>query len=265
MYAIINGALVPTEDAKILISDLAIQRGYGIFDYFRTVNNHPLFLADHLDRFFTSAAAMRLAENLDREQLQTMIRQLTDKNKLTDSGIRITLTGGYSADGYLPSTPNLLITQSAFQFNASNFDTGTELVTYQHQRQLPEVKTIDYLHAIYLQPFIKENNAQDVLYYQQDEITECPRSNFFLVTEKDEVITPSKNVLKGITRKRILSLTGFNIKESKITTNDLTTAKEAFITSTTKKLLPVLKIDGKIVGNGKPGAVSRAIFKQLQD
>ena len=184
MYTIINGALVPAADAKILISDLAIQRGYGIFDYFRTANYQPLFLDEHMDRFFRSAAAMRLAENLDREQLKTMIAQLTEKNNLPHSGIRITLTGGYSADGYLPAVPNLLITQAAFQFNAANFDTGTTLATYAHQRQLPEIKTIDYLHAIYLQPFIKEKNAHDVLYYQHEEITECPRSNFFLVTQK---------------------------------------------------------------------------------
>jgi len=265
MYAIINGALVPNENAKILISDLAIQRGYGIFDYFRTTNHQPLFLDDHLDRFYRSATEMRLANNLDREQLKTVILQLIEKNNIPDSGIRITLTGGYSEDGYLPAAPNLLITQAAFQFNAANFNTGTTLITYRHQRQLPQVKTIDYLQAIYLQPYIKENNANDVLYYQNAEITECPRANFFLVTEKNEVVTPSKNVLHGITRKRILSLTGFNIKEASVTPDHLTNAKEAFISSTTKKVLPVLKINGRQIGNGKPGEISRAIFDALSD
>ena len=265
MYAIINGALVPNENAKILISDLAIQRGYGIFDYFRTASHQPLFLDDHLDRFYRSATEMRLANGLDRAQLETMIRQLIEKNNIPDSGIRITLTGGYSEDGYLPATPNLLITQSAFHFNAANFNTGTTLVTYRHQRQLPQVKTIDYLQAIYLQPFIKENNANDVLYYQNAAITECPRSNFFLVTEKNEVVTPSGNILQGITRKRILSLKGFNIKEAIVTPDHLINAKEAFITSTTKKVLPVLKINGKTIGNGQPGEISRAIFNELAD
>jgi len=265
MYAIINGSLVRTEEAKILITDLAIQRGYGVFDFFRTVNNQPLFAEDHLDRFFHSAKEMHLAKDLNREQLKTMIRQLMEENNTPDSGIRITLTGGYSADGYLLAAPNLLITQTVFQFNAANFETGTHLVTYAHQRQLPEVKTIDYLHAIYLQPYIKENNATDVLYFQHNEITECPRSNFFLVTEKDEIITPAKNVLKGITRKRILSLKSFNSREASIAPADLANAKEAFITSTTKKVLPVLKIDGRMIGDGRPGEISRAIFNQLTD
>ena len=162
MYAIINGELVPKDEAKILITDLAIQRGYGVFDFFRTVNNQPLFAEDHLDRFFQSAAALHLSAHLNRETLKAMIHQLIEKNNIPDAGIRVTLTGGYSDGGYLPSTPNLLITQSPFSFNAAGFETGTTLITYEHQRQLPEVKTIDYIMAICLQPYIKEKNALDV-------------------------------------------------------------------------------------------------------
>ncbi len=84
------------------------------------------------------------------------------------------MTGGYSEDNYPMSKPNLLITQSPFTFDNEKFNTGTRLVTYQHQRQLPQVKTIDYLMAIRLQRFIKENNADDVLYDNGNEICECP-------------------------------------------------------------------------------------------
>ena len=264
-YAVINGDLVLKADAKILIADLSIQRGYGIFDFFITVDNQPRFLDDHLDRFFGSASAMHLNNGINREQIKKWIQQLIKKNNLPGSGIRITLTGGYSEDGYTLSTPNLLITQSAFTFNKENFYKGTRLVTYDHQRQLPQVKTIDYLQAIYLQPFIKTQHADDVLYYHQGEINECPRSNFFIVTAANEIVTPAKNILKGITRKRILELPGFNSRESVITREQLQTIKEAFITSTTKIVLPVLKIDGKIIGDGKPGKTTTEIYHRLTE
>ncbi len=260
-YSIINGDFVPKEESKILISDLSVQRGYGIFDFFLTINNQPVFLDDHLDRFFYSASQMRLERDLNREELKALIHTLIEKNGIPDSGIRITLTGGYSEDGYNLGKPNLLITQNAFSLNIAN--KGISLITHEHQRQLPFVKTIDYLMAIRLQSLIKEKNADDVLYYNEEEITECPRSNFFIVNSKDEILTPSKNILKGITRKKILELSGFTFLEVPVTLNDLAMAKEAFVSSTTKNILPVLEVDGKPVGNGKPGNITKALLGKL--
>lgn len=208
---------------------------------------------------------MNLNPGVDRDRITKLIQQLIEKNNIPDSGIRITLTGGYTEDSYTILKPNLLITQSAFSFNKENFNKGIRLITYNHQRQLPQVKTIDYLMAIYLQPLIKEKDADDVLYHNQTEIRECPRSNFFMVNKNKEVVTPSKDILKGITRKKILSLTEFNIKEANIDLIEIGNAKEAFITSTTKNVLPVLKIDGKIIGDGKPGKITTQIYKKIFD
>ena len=262
-YVYINGDFVLKEEAKILITDLSVQRGYGIFDYFKTINNQPVFLDDHLDRFYFSAREMFLPVDMDRDKLKDIFKQLIQKNNLPDSGIRITLTGGYSADGYLPAKPNVFITQLPFSYNADNFEKGTRLVTYEHQRQLPQVKTIDYLQAIRLQTFIKENNADDVLYYSASGISECPRANFFMVNDKNEIITPAKNILAGITRKKILGVEGLNVKEGTIHLEDIATAKEAFVTSTSKIILPVLEINGTSIGNRKPGEITRALFKRM--
>lgn len=262
-YAIINGSFVAEQDASILISDLSVQRGYGIFDYFRTVRRLPVFLDDHLDRFYHSAAFMNLPVETGRDQLKALIMELIEKNNLPDSGIRMTLTGGYSPNGYTPAKPNLLITQSLFSFDEDAFSRGISLVTHDYQRQLPQVKTIDYLQAIYLQPFILERQADDVLYRQQSSLRECPRANFFVVTENDEVLTPAHNILKGVTRKKILAFNDLNVKETDIQLQDLQHIKEAFITSSTKEVLPVLKIDGKTVGNGQPGKMTAAIYDRL--
>jgi D-alanine transaminase/branched-chain amino acid aminotransferase len=260
---VIDQELVAKEDAKISIYDLGVCRGYGIFDFFKTVQNQPVWFDDHLDRFYYSAAEMFMEIPLERASLKKLIKQLMDKNNLPDSGIRISLTGGYSEDGYSYIRPNLMISQEPFTYNKENFEKGTHLVTYEHQRQLPHIKTIDYLQAIRLQQYVKERGAQDLLYYNQSAVLECPRCNFFMVNEQDEIVTPLNNILKGITRKKILQMTGFKIKEKIINRDELVTAKEAFVTSTTKCILPVFNIDGRDIGNRKPGSITREIWQRL--
>lgn len=262
-YVVIDQELVAKEDAKISIYDLGVCRGYGIFDFFKTIQNQPIWLDDHLHRFYYSAAEMFMEIPLERESLKKLIKQLTDKNNLPDSGIRISLTGGYSEDGYSSIRPNLMISQEPFTYNKDNFENGIRLVTYEHQRQLPHIKTIDYLQAIRLQQYVKERDAQDLLYYHQSTVLECPRCNFFMVNEQDEIVTPSDNILKGITRKKILQMPGFTIKEKVIYRDEFATAKEAFVTSTTKSILPVFNIDGRDIGNGKPGNITREIWQRL--
>ena len=122
IYCVINGEFVLKSAASILISDLSIQRGFGIFDFFRTVNNQPLFLEDHLQRFYFSASEMGMDAGYSRDEIKKLLQQLIDKNKIANSGIRITLTGGYAEDGFTPANPNLLISQTPFNFNYENFD-----------------------------------------------------------------------------------------------------------------------------------------------
>ena len=125
------------------------------------------------------------------------------------------------------------------------FEKGIKLITYEHQRQLPEVKSIDYLMPIWSQPFIKENDADDVLYHRNGMVTECPRSNFFAVTKDDTIVTASKNVLKGVMRNKLVEIAkrSFKVEERHLTIGEIKSAKEAFITSTTKTILPVKQID----------------------
>lgn len=266
-YVIINDEIIPSENASLLISDLSIQRAYGIFDFFKTVNGKPIFLDDHLDRFYHSASQMRLPVEKNREQLKLLLNELMEKNTMPNSGIRITLTGGYSHDGYSIAKPNLLITQQLYSVNEGAKLKGIQLVTYSHQRQLPQVKTLDYLTAILLQPFIKENNADDVLYQHGSLVSECPRANFFIVSGDGKLITAAGNILKGVIRKHVLRLSKYHsiiTEERDLSLEEVYKAKEAFITSTTKNILPVVQIDGHLIGNGKPGAISQFLDSELE-
>ncbi|GAC1420690.1 MAG: branched-chain-amino-acid transaminase [Flavisolibacter sp.] len=262
-WIFINDQFVRSEHATLHFSDLSIQRGYGVFDFFKVVGENPIFLEEHLDRFFFSAARMRLSISLSRYDLISVIQLLIVKNNIVDCGVRMTLTGGNSIDLYQISTPNLVI--STTKFSAPKNDIikkGIKLITYSHQRQLPEVKTIDYLMAIYLQPLLAENKADEFLYHQNGMVTECPRSNFFIVTKDDRIITPAHKILKGVTRMKIKQLVP-QLAESVVTFRDISDAKAAFITSTTKMILPVCQID-QIVFDEKKTRVVDEITKGLQ-
>lgn len=262
-WVFINDDFFEEDKAVIKTNDLALQRGYGVFDFFRTSNNQPLFLEDYLNRFYHSAKEMFIKVPLERKQLKEIIFKLIEKNNLPESGIRITATGGYSPDGYMPVEGNIIIQQQPLKLPPKEkYENGIKIITHEYVRDLPSVKSINYLMGVWLQQKIKEKQADDVLYYKSGIISECPRSNIFIVTNKGELLTPVDNVLAGITRKKILEMSR-NVMPTftrDITLTELKNANEVFITSTTKRLLPIVEIDGEKVGDGKPGNITAALY-----
>jgi D-amino acid aminotransferase len=266
MAAYLNNQFCENDKAYLHVSDLSMQRGYGIFDFFRTENGIPLFMEDHLNRFYASAEAMHLPMRKSREELSSIIHDLINKSALTEAGIRIMLTGGYSADSYHPAEPNLLITCNPVKTSTeADFEKGFSIITHEHQRELPHVKSINYLMAVWLQPLLKEKKADDLLYFKNNIITEFPRSNVFIVTASNTLVTPLNNILKGITRKNILSIASemMTVEERNITVDELLNASEVFLTATTKRIIPIVKIDGRIIVNGKPGIVTSSLYQKF--
>jgi D-alanine transaminase/branched-chain amino acid aminotransferase len=260
----VNDSLIPSDEANLNIADLAVQRGYGIFDFFKTIDGKPVFLEDHLDRLFRSAVLMRLEIKQSRDEIRDKISSLIEINKLKDSGIKVILTGGFSPDGFNIAEPNLVISQQEFQIPKTMPEKGISILTHEYQRHFSDAKTLDYLQAIWLQPILKEKKADDVLYYSAGIIRECPRANIFIVTKDHKVITPENGMLKGVTRKQVLELSAEKyITEARdVSFEEFRDAAEIFITSTTKNILPVVQVDGHIVGDGSPGEVSRALANE---
>lgn len=253
-WAYINDDFVPEENASLSVRDLSILRGYGVFDFFRFQDFQPVFLNDHLDRLFFSMSGLRLTIVPDKIKLEKLVHELIQRNHLPNGGIRITVTGGISENGYLPAKASLIITQHNFdEVNKEQFHTGIHLASYAYQRQLPQIKTTDYLMGIYLQPWIKSCEADDVLYTNQGIITECPRSNIFLFNKSGQLCTPATGILNGITRKRVIQLASpqFTVVEKDIQLDEIYEASEVFITSTTKQILPVRTVNGRPIGTGQ--------------
>lgn len=268
MFVSINKQIVPVSEANLHVSDLAVQRGYGIFDYFKVVDGHAYFLEHYLDRFYHSAKIMRLPVPLTRDDLRRLIYTLIEKNNLAESGIKMILTGGYSADGYQPAEPNLILSQHPLVLpTQSVIEQGVKIITHEYVRDIPEAKTINYTMGIWLLDKISREQAADVLYVKNGLVSEFPRSNFFIVTRENVVLTASDNVLKGVTRKNLLDLAvrSFQGREANVTLNDVYQAKEAFITSTTKRIIPVVQVNDTMISNGRPGEISLALLKQLID
>jgi branched-chain amino acid aminotransferase len=264
LFVWVNDSLIPSDEANLNIADLAVQRGYGIFDFFKTIDGQPVFLEDHLDRLFRSAVLMRLELKQSRDEIRDKIIRLIESNNLKDSGIKVILTGGFSSDGFNIAEPNLIISQQGFQIPRTMSEKGISILTHEYQRQFSNAKTLDYLQAIWLQPILKEKKADDVLYYSNGLIRECPRANIFIVTKDQKVLTPESGMLKGVTRKHVLEISGARyVTEARdVSFEELRNAGEVFITSTTKNILPVVQVDGYVIGDGNPGEVSRTLAKE---
>ncbi|WP_026464392.1 aminotransferase class IV [Adhaeribacter aquaticus] len=265
-FAFLNGTILPLNQAYLHVSDLTIQRGYGIFDYFKVQDNIPLFLDDYLVRFFRSAELMQLPVPYTQEELKQIIQELLQKNNLPVSGVKMILTGGYSANGYDLANPNLIITQHPLSLPGSEqLKQGIRIITHEYVREIPEAKTINYTVGIRLQQKLKEQEADEVLYHQNGIVTEFPRCNFFIVTADNTIVTPITNVLYGITRKKVLEVAGQKYKtvEGEVPLSAVLEAKEAFLTSTTKRILPIVQVNNQIIGEGKPGSITLGLLADL--
>lgn len=264
----INGTMVEAGSASICIEDLALNRGYGVFDFFRVKDGILLHPEAHIHRLFHSAKQMHLPIQHSEQDLLKLAHQLVNMNCESECGVKILLTGGYSANGYQLGTPNLIIsTHDLPAQNQQQYEKGISLITHEYRKEFPAVKTINYAMGIWLLPEIAQAKADDVLYCWQNEVHESPRSNVFIVNQQGEVLTPIHGILHGITRRNVLHLSRehFVTHETDITREMLYTAREIFITSTTKRILPVTRLDGELVNDGRPGPVTRKLMEVFQE
>lgn len=263
-YCFSDGKIIDSSSANIHPMDLGLIRGYGIFDFFRTVNHQALFLEDYLDRFIASASKTHLPITYTRDELRQIIRELIDKNDLQAGGMRMMLSGGLSDNHFSPAEGKLFIFAESLIFpSEGKYQQGVKLLSLEYIRPIADIKTTNYALAVWHSVNWKKEGAEDVLYHMNGVISESSRSNFFIVKD-GQLITPGEHILMGITRKNLMNMAK-NVVVRPITLQEAWEADEAFISSTTKVLLPVTQIDDTPIGNGKPGPISLSLLQQFKN
>ena len=246
-------------------------RGYGVFDYLRTYYGKTFRVNDYLNRFERSAKGMKLKLPLKRKEIISAVNNLLKKNHSSekkDFGIRLLLTGGYSLDSYLPSVkPNLFILIEDLSKYPDWYSTkGIKLMLSEHKREMSRIKTINYLTAIHLADERRKLKAQDTLYCYDGKILETTRNNFFLF-HGNTLVTAKNDVLQGISRKAVIELARrkFKVEVRAMLKKEINSCSECFVTGTTRGVTPVVQIDNKKIGNGKPGTNTQELIKMFNE
>ena len=266
-YGYLNGVIAPTDQLTIGITDLSLLRGYGLFDYFLTYNGRPFQWDWYWERFQNSAMRMHLPLPLGKEETYSILMELIERSGVDDVAFRFVMTGGYSADSITIERPNLLIlTESIHPVPSIQYEQGIKVILDEYVREMAEVKSTDYKRVILLAQAIRSAGASDVLYQKGGEISELSRSNFFLV-QGNRLITPNRHILHGITRRTILQLaqTDFQVEERPVLLSELYDASEAFTTSSTKKVLPIVQIGDLTIGDGEVGPAVRFLLERFNE
>ena len=262
-FTFINGAFVPFEHACLPVSDLCIQRGYAVFDFFLVRKGVAPYLSFHLDRLYNSVSLLNLDIQYTKEELSGIVNDLIAKNGIQNSSVKIIVTGGSTLDDFTPMKPTLLVINKPFEIPVTEATThGGILITANYQRDMPEAKTINYIRSVSLVRQINEMNAVEVLFLDRNWVRECSRSNVFCVKNK-VVYTPKSKILKGVTRRRIFNLEGFDIQEADFKFKDLLESDEVFISSTTKGVMPIVRVNSAVIADGRGGPVTQAIQRLI--
>ena len=253
----INGRWLPPHEATISINDVAVLRGYSAFESLRTYNRRPFHLDEHLNRLYRSAELIELEIPWTREHITAIVQEIIARNVYKHATIRLLVTGGETEDSILPvGKPTLAVLISPLgERDMERFAQGIKLITTSLQRTAPEAKTTSYVSAIRALKEAKRHQATDALFVnEQGHVLEATRSNFYIF-HGDTLVTPFAGILIGITRNVVLNLARgrFPIEERPILLDELPQADEAFITSSSREIVPIVQIDDLVIGNGKPG------------
>lgn len=269
MHHILNGELIEESDLSITVRDLGLLRGYAIFDYFITYNKRPFKLEDHIDRLFNSAQAIDLDIPYTKDAIREMIFKIIKENKdLGQLSVKIIVTGGESSDGFFPDQKSnvIILVDPRHIPSKEHYEEGVSIKTDDFVRQIPEAKSNNYIEAIKSVKQAKREGFYDVLYIHNGQVLELTRSNIFTVIN-NELVTPKTHILEGVTRNILLEILKLNIpvKESDFTLDDLLTSKEAFLTASNSEVMPITQINGKKIGDGKVGKITKEVMKQFRE
>lgn len=286
MKVYIDGKFYDKKSAKISVFDHGFLYGDGVFEGIRAYNSRVFCLDEHLVRLFESARSICLEIPLTTKQMKDAVLKTLRLNKMKDAYIRLVVSRGEGDLGLdprkCPVPTVIIITDKITLYPEDKYRDGLRIITVATKRNIPEalnprIKSLNYLNNILAK--IEVNLAgvlEGLMLNKEGYVTEATGDNVFLVYERAEngkkrveLCTPPVHagILEGITRKKVMELArknGYYVEEKLFTLHDVYTAKECFLTGTAAELIPVVNVDGRDIGKGKPGEITKVLLKAFR-
>ncbi len=270
MKIFIDGNFYSETEAKISVFDHGLLYGDGIFEGIRAYNGRVFKLKEHIDRLFYSAKAILLNIPISHAEMMRAVVSTCRENNLHDGYIRLVVTRGCGTLGLNPNNcrkPSVIVIADTIQlYPPDYYQRGLDIITVPTVRNLhsalnPAIKSLNYLNNILAK--IEANNAgceEAIVLNSQGFVAECTGDNIF-IAKGNQLLTPplSAGALYGVTRATVLDLArevGLEVGEPNLTRYDMFNADECFLTGTAAEIVPVVKIDGRVIGAGKPGPLT---------
>lgn len=279
--AYVNGQYTPHQDAAVHIEDRGYQFADGVYEVCEIWQNKIVDMARHMDRLDRSLRELRIGWPIARAALEFVIGEVVRRNKVSNGIVYVQVTRGVSRrDHFFPPddvAPSVVVTARSSSAAAAEkaAETGINIVTYPENRwPRVDIKTVALLPNVLAKQYAKENGGKEAWYIDDDgNVTEGGSTNAWIVSKEGVLITrPAENgILRGITRAVVLDLVareGISFEERAFSLEEARVAREAFVTAASTLVMPVVKIDDTIVGNGHPGLVAtrlRQLFHTATD
>jgi branched-chain amino acid aminotransferase len=279
MKIYIDGQYFDEQNAKISVFDHGLLYGDGIFEGIRAYNGRVFKLKEHIDRLFYSAKAILLTIPISHGEMVKAVVDTCRENGLRDGYIRLLVTRGVGTLGLNPNKckrPSIIVIADKIQlYPKEYYERGLDIITVPTTRNLhnavnPAIKSLNYLNNILAK--IEANNGgceEAIMLNSEGYVAECTGDNIFIV-RGNELLTPplSAGALYGITRGVVMDLAreaGLRVSEPNLTRYDIFNADECFVTGTGAEVVPVVKVDGRVIGSGKPGPRTQELVTKYHE
>lgn len=278
MKIYIDGKYYDKDDAKISVFDHGLLYGDGVFEGIRIYNGKVFKLKEHIARLYDSAKAILLEIPMTREDMEAVVQDAVKVNEKKDGYIRLVVTRGEGSLGLDPSSCKkatmIIIVADIQLYPREYYEKGIAVVTIATRRIPsecldPKIKSLNYLNNILAKLEAKQAGCLEaIMLNTQGFVAECTADNIFIV--KDErLLTPATHhgALNGVTRQVVMEIAeglGIKTEETTLTLYDLYTADECFMTGTGAEIMPVVKIDGRIIGRGMPGKITMILTERFR-
>ncbi len=279
MWVYVDGKLVPKEEAKISVFDHGYLYGDGIFEGIRVYDGNAFRLVEHIDRLYESAKTIALEIPLSPDELTQLTLDTVAANGMRNCYVRLVISRGRGDLGIDPDNCKratvVIIVDTIKLYPQDFYEKGISLITASIRRIPaqcldPRIKSLNYLNNILAKIEAKRVGAPEaVMLNHNGRVAECTADNIFIV-KKGRVATPElmEGALGGITRRAVMELArqaGLQVKTTMMGLHDLYNADECFLTGTAAEIVPVVSIDSRTVGSGKPGAVTLDLLRRYRE